>query len=188
MGVWTEFCLCCGLAFDTYNESFLTQVYDEESLKILINTKLPNTRWLHNAIGINRFEKIVPLGQYDDYGGFESKHGIFNTITNIVNENYEKNQDYGIVCHRVCYDIIRKYLFATLSFNVIWPMLLKQKNLGNMLTSLKYGIVKKYDNQDFDLPQLVQDHNEWMLENPLKSTKSRDRILKIMKPLSKILS
>jgi hypothetical protein len=67
-------------------------------------------------------------------------------------------------------------------------MLLKQKNLGNMLTSLKYGSVKKYDNQDFDLPQLVQDHNKWMLENPLKSTKSRDRILKIMKPLAKILS
>jgi CRISPR/Cas system CMR-associated protein Cmr5 small subunit len=185
MGVWTEYCICCGLAFDTYTKQFLTEVYDEdnESLDTLLYTKFPNTRWLHNAIGIDRFEKIIPLGQYNDYGGFASKYGTFNTVTNIENKNNKPNQDYGIVCHRACYSILKTDLGVTLLFDTIWPKLLKQHNPSNMLASLNYGTVKMYQNQDFDLVKMVEDNNEWMLENPFKSTKSKERILKIVKPL-----
>ena len=131
----------------------------------------------------NRLEKI-PLGHYDDYGGFASEYGTFNSVTNMVNRNNKSNQDYGIVCHRACHSILKTDLGVTLSFDTVWPNLLKQHNPSNMLTLLNYGTVKMYQNQDFDLVEMVEDHNEWMLENPIKSTKSKERILRIVKPLT----
>ena len=194
MGVWTECCICCGLAFEKYNQAYFENSFDGEKLESLENAKLTDTRWLCDAIGINRFEKIIPLGKYDDYGAFEGKHGernqndlgIFNTVTNFINDNYEEDDDYGVVCHRACFSLVQLTFDVRLSFGVIWPLLLRQ-HYGNVLTSvLDYGVVKEYKGQDFDLLQMVQDKNQWMLANPLKSLKSQRRILKIVKPLARL--
>jgi hypothetical protein len=187
MGVWTEYCLCCGLEFKQYNTKGFESAWDWDQWKTLSDAKLPDTRWLAQAIGINRFEQAVVLGEYDDYGSFELQGRKFNTVTNFVNDNYEANDDYGIVCHAACLTIVKKYLNTKLSFHVLWPMLLKQQNLGNVLRALNYGVVEKYELQDFDLVEMVQDKNQWMLVDCRKSAKSRNRILKIVRPLVKLL-
>jgi hypothetical protein len=193
MGNWDEFCICCGLGFKTFDddvESRYDPVYDARSIQTLLNAKLPNTNWLHHVIGINRFEELVPLGNYDDYGSFAfalNHRSTFGTVTNFVNDNYKSEDDYGIVCHVACYAILRRYLHITLSYRVLWPILVDQHDLGNVMRSLNYGAVKNYETQDFDFLKMVKDHNQWMLANPLESARSRRRILKIVRPLTKLV-
>ena len=127
--------------------------------------------WLNNFIALLPNNKTIPVTYDGDF--FIDKKGVEYSADE-ADSYYMKT---GIFMHKNCYQLMKKY--KEINFNEI-----KSKINLNFFINMDYGIIKKYQHQFFQ-QILAYLENPYLLENPLKNLKNKDRILSLNHPISK---
>ena len=155
MGFWDDYCIICGGPLYTYNK----QKYS----------------WLKHIYGLSHTGKTYKLNR--------NKNDRF--IKTFAIHPYlwhsKKAKDYGVVCHKICYHLLKKDLKLNLKFAHVCRKLRD----GIALLKKRYPIIYKYHLQFFEIENCINDGKEWLLLNPYKCDKNRNRILKMWRPLAK---
>lgn len=148
---------------------------------------LQGTSWLGDLVGIAANSAPIDLGSYTWYGYFKTKGGHeFHGATNFRYDNVPKDQLYGVICHRQCYQLLQTKLHYILTFEDMWPLLMEQ-DIDDHLNNLTYGGITKYHSQFFKTEQALLDGNAWMLKDPITDKQNEQRIVLTWKFLVKLL-
>lgn len=176
MGVWDEFCAVCGgpPVFSTHD----ILVEKAENLELKIDPKAlkalaSNGAWTREWVGIGADGTEAPVGPYSGYGSFDGVDGQkeFRLSTNVTPKDIRGGARYGLGAHAACVSVLRKSLGYSLRFA---DVTMKRYNL---VDGIDYSDIDKYHDQDFDCLTMVEDGTEWMLNDPTKDARNRDRIL-----------
>ena len=188
MGIWDEYCLVCGgpLKNDLIKGEIL---YDTSDNEYIVPKTMAEYNWLNKLYLISRSGVKIPAeaSQYESSGYFVV-NGLIFTVTplNWHQNPYLKNGkgfDYGIVCHRACYNLLSQELHYGLIFGDVCRLLNENNCLLNPVS--KYGKMAEYIGQIFDIFKADVENN-WLLSNPISNTENSERILKIWTPLVKV--
>lgn len=202
MGVYDDYCLICGGPIRKPDDEF-TILTKQEGKKYIKNNKL--------TIDTKFFKKECSDGEIE-YTPFTFKYlkwieqilvitndGVFNTTLNEdgIYETDEKtycsvkdlvknkklfNYEAGVVCHKMCYNIIKKQLRISIKYKDIENII--DNNSSILANKNVYGEMKKYSFSQFF------NYFTCLIENPelldIKNIKNIERILVIWKKIYKI--
>lgn len=202
MGVYDDYCLICGGPIRKPDDEFTILSKQEEKKyiknnKLIIDTKFfkreSNNREIKYTPSTIKYlkwvEKILVITNDGVFNTELSEDGIYNTdekiyssVKDLVKNKKLFNYDAGAVCHKLCYNIIKKQLGKSIKYKDIENIIdnnssiLKNKNI--------YGDMEKYISSQFFnyFTCLVED--PWLLD--IKNTKNTKRILEIWKKIYKI--
>lgn len=163
--VWDVCCIICGGPINIYNQELKNKPY---------------LSWLKYLYGLGHYGKIYKFNgkDYNDHGYI----GSFAISPIEWYSTIENPTEHGIICHQVCYNLLRKHL----NFNLKFAHVCRQLRDFSSILKRKYPIIEKYSfDQEFNLDQCIKDGKGWLLLNPYKNKKNRDRILKMWRPLAK---
>ena len=184
MGVWDEMCLVCGGPPEAPDARIVQETMRDEGSRVdfaAVKAMLQKTAWLSKFVGIPPSEKPQKLGAYTGYGSFFAGKGAFNGATNV--RDNEGNLPFGLTCHADCCKHLERALGYKPRFAHIWPILMKQRQVGNYFTNCEYGGISKYWGQGFATARLVVDGKAWMLQSPLHDAKNAQRITAVWRPI-----
>ncbi len=158
MGQWEEYCTLCG------GPTWGTDGYG------------PQYEWLNNIIGLSCNGQIERLSHYNGYGAFLMHNGLlFDSKTNATSGN-SSNFTYGVVCHQAC-----KTIFESIGHSVTFAQLYKHVGPRGILKHCKkrYVDIKQYQLQNFEIDEVFNNHDQWLLEDPLFTNANRERIMQL---------
>jgi hypothetical protein len=180
MGCSDIFCILCGLPYSNY---------------YLIENKIDKIEWIKKCTILTLDNKIIHNCENTDcYSAFENPSiGIeFQAYGYYQSKNLVEYPKYILGCfvHTDCWHFIKKEYNIELIYSMI-PFISKMNkkisiNHPILLSHIKYDIVNKYWQQDFNYKQLLLDKNEYLLTSPLDNknklcSKNISRIKKIFK-------
>ena len=180
MGCWDEYCVICGSTVSSINSY-------RQLLKL---TQLKNTKynWLDKLVIITNRETVIKTdaSTYTTEGAYRINKIVYHVTPlnwHLVSDVGKKNpivDNYGVVCHEDCYNLLHDNLDYKLQFSNVCRLL----SIDNCLLKKKsiYREMAKYIGQDFEIEQVLN-KNEWLLESPLTNEQNKKRILDAWKPL-----
>ncbi len=158
-----------------------------------ISNDYKELKWLSIIIGIDKDDTITKLKDEDN--GKWSISGTkddFHTYVSEYNNKIIRNP-FGIVCHKVCHNLLKSSLNYKVKFSDIYEMYKNPKYMSEKLTyffktrptnyfnKIDYGKIVNYYGNLFHLEKLINDGNQWMISLPLTNKKNSDRIVNIWK-------
>ena len=169
-----SFCVICGGPVEYYMYDYADKSH----------------KWLNDVYIITNNEKKLKINNGKTYYNGEymynrKRYNVYHWNWHQFSDNKRIKYGYGVVCHQKCYILLTRSLKYKLKFANICRKF--DTNYGFLLRpTSKYGIIKKYVDQDFDYEKVHDDNNTWLLQNPLTNNKNKSRILKMWKPLVKV--
>lgn len=132
--------------------------------------------WLDDVVGLTCPSGTVRLVEYDGCGAFTMPNGrIFDSKTNAVTGD-SKGVKHGVVCHHAC-----KNLVESLGFPVTFAELYGRVGPAGLLRGCKkrYATISRYHLQNFEMDDVFENHDEWLLADPSLPNTNRARIIRL---------
>lgn len=167
MGVWSDYCLICG-------GPYRNEAIDDDDNEIIHE----ECDWLTKSYTITEKNKKYPTDMID-CGESKYQNKKFS-VCPLNWDDKDKEEIIAIGCHRDCYKLLKEEFNYQLKFSDVHDKL--HEYLCVLSDTTIYGKMDEYAfGQEFENNAFVE--NKWLLENPFKNKKNKNRILKIWKPL-----
>ncbi len=208
MGCWDIFCFACGNTCHSLSSDYIQnfmELYKEhinsKSKKKSYYTKLfyqissdpdffsklkvlnKKTQWLNKCTFLTIDDRVIhgckEIGCNIDFK--DTKGNIYSQDLNtqIISK---LTTNLGIFIHTDCWKYIKSQYGLNLKYSDI-PVIKEPKQFYKINSKIKYGLIEKYWEQDFNFMQVVLDSNEYICETPLKNKANSVRIKKILTQL-----
>lgn len=201
MGVYDDYCLICGGPIRAPEDEFTVLSKKEEKKyikdnKLTVDTKFFKKESFDGDAAYTPFtlkylkwvEKLLVITndgvfntEIEEDGVYKTDKKLYCSVKSLVKDKKLFNYSAGVVCHKVCYNIIKKELGISIKYKDI------EKKIDNYLSVLKnknvYKDMKKYSFTHFFeyFSCLIED--PWLLD--IKNKKNIERILGIWRKILK---
>jgi hypothetical protein len=183
MGCWDIYCFICGNSCHSLSEDFYDEYLDDDSSNKSIGNKIKDlydkTLWLESCTLLLENNQVI-------HGAEEGSCSIDFFKDGKYYENIFQYSDFAnkklkcIFLHDDCYQYIKTKYGIELTFGHLPPYNLKSSNLFN----IKYGEIEKYQEQDYDFPQIIKDRKQYLCLSPLLNGKNITQINKNIRALN----
>jgi len=178
MGIWDVNCLICAGPIENGFTKGNTMYGNDDEIKITVTKREYN--WLNNLVVLLSTGKLLTIkgSTYNGDGNLIVNKKKYSVTPVNWHADWDKNDGYGIVCHKDCYNLLDK----SLKYKIVFGNVCRLVNDFGLMKLSKYGVMKKYISQFFYHYEADKE-NSWLLHSPLKNIKNKERILKTWKPL-----